>query len=122
MVVSDFGRRIEKGFQVEEDIEKMLSDTRNTLDTFASILSSLLFFFFLLFSFFFSFHFFLVLTKLESVAETIKLEEGTINIPVFDLSNLCLEASYEVILSREPTVVLQYYHTKVHYYIIIIVI
>lgn len=35
------------------------------------------------------------------------------NITLDDFSEICQDATYEALLSREPNIILDYYHTKV---------
>jgi len=83
MIISDFGRRMEKSHENGEDMEQVLAEARGTLDTFS-----------------------------QSIADTIKSEEISLNVAPFDFSSICLDACYESICSREPPVILSFYHRK----------
>jgi len=83
LVVADFGRKIERSYENGEDMEQVLIETRATLDTFA-----------------------------QSIADSLRDEEIALHVVPFDFDFVCLDACYEAICSREPSIVLSSYHTK----------
>lgn len=84
MVVAEFGREIVNSFE-GGDMEKALVDIKSRLLTFSNSMAATAF---------------------------LQYKDILAQVPLQDFLLLCQDAMYEVLLDKEPNVILDYYHTK----------
>jgi hypothetical protein len=83
LIVADFARKLERAYENREEMHQVIVETKDLLHTFS-----------------------------QSIADTLKTEEISLNVVQFDFESICLDASYEAICSSEPPIILSSYQSK----------